>query len=277
MPLWTLASVWLHATTIVPSGATAANGPRSGLAPGTGSPYSSSDPSVVRVSATSVPNEDSPAARTRTTTVRSVVKFVPFTQPATATPSRFIALVANAEVLSDPLSSFTGSAAPAAPAAYAGIEEGGTPPGRDAGRTTDGSRRRGRARPAVDPTHIPTIVRISSCPATPATSSASTEALRRSRPAAEEAERLAERAAGLGDPTRLVVALALRDGEELCVCDLSWVVERPEKVVSHHVRKLRAAGLVTNRREGRMVMYRLTPAGAGLLDALTGPAAEVPA
>jgi DNA-binding transcriptional ArsR family regulator len=96
------------------------------------------------------------------------------------------------------------------------------------------------------------------------------EALRRARLSASEAERAAQRAAGLGDPTRLLLALALRDGGELCVCDLSWVVELPEKAVSHHVRKMRAAWLVASRREGRMVMYRLTPAGADLLRSLVG-------
>ncbi|WP_022927298.1 ArsR/SmtB family transcription factor [Patulibacter americanus] len=103
------------------------------------------------------------------------------------------------------------------------------------------------------------------------------EALRRARPTDEVAERGAERAAGLADPTRLVIALALRDGAELCVCDLSWVVERPEKAVSHHVRKLRAAGLVSSRRDGRMVMYRLTPDGTSLLAALTALDVAVPA
>ena len=43
---------------------------------------------------------------------------------------------------------------------------------------------------------------------------------------------------------------------------------------SHHLRSLRAAGLVTSRRDGKMVMCALTPAGASLLAALS---AEVPA
>jgi DNA-binding transcriptional ArsR family regulator len=52
------------------------------------------------------------------------------------------------------------------------------------------------------------------------------------------------------------------------VCDLAWVAERSEKLVSHHVRQLRAAGLVRSRRDGKMVMYRLTETGAELLKAL---------
>ena len=76
----------------------------------------------------------------------------------------------------------------------------------------------------------------------------------------------AERAKALGDPTRLMVAVALRDGGELCVCDLAWVCERSEKLVSHHVRALLAAGLVRSRRDGRMVMYARTGAGRALVD-----------
>ena len=100
------------------------------------------------------------------------------------------------------------------------------------------------------------------------------EALRASRLDREEAERRARSLAALGDPTRLTIALSLLEGGELCVCDLAWVTERAQNLVSHHVRALRAAGLVRSRREGRMVMYALTPAGIGLLTGLPQPAAE---
>jgi ArsR family transcriptional regulator, lead/cadmium/zinc/bismuth-responsive transcriptional repressor len=99
------------------------------------------------------------------------------------------------------------------------------------------------------------------------------EALRNARLEPAEAERRAAAAQALGDATRLTVAVSLRGGEELCVCDLSWIAERSEKVVSHHARALRNAGLAASRREGRMVMYRLTEEGQRLLDALL--AAEV--
>jgi DNA-binding transcriptional ArsR family regulator len=84
------------------------------------------------------------------------------------------------------------------------------------------------------------------------------------------AEQAAAAAKALGDPTRLTIAAALRDGGELCVCDLSWVVQRAENLVSHHVRVLRSAGLVHSRRDGKMVMYTLTPSGTTLLGALLG-------
>ena len=84
----------------------------------------------------------------------------------------------------------------------------------------------------------------------------------------------AAQAKALGDPTRLTIAAALRDASELCVCDLSWIVERAENLVSHHVRVLRTAGLVSSRRDGKMVMYALTEPGRALLDVVL---AQVPA
>ena len=65
-------------------------------------------------------------------------------------------------------------------------------------------------------------------------------------------------ALGLADPTRLTLAAALLDADELCVCDLAWIVERSQNLVSHHLRALRASGLVRSRRQGKMVMYALT-------------------
>jgi ArsR family transcriptional regulator, lead/cadmium/zinc/bismuth-responsive transcriptional repressor len=103
------------------------------------------------------------------------------------------------------------------------------------------------------------------------------ERLRASRLDPPEAEALASSARALADPTRLTLALALRDGGELCVCDLSWIVARSQALVSHHVRSLRAAGLVQSRREGKMVMYSLTSTGRHLLKAIVGAEAKVPA
>lgn len=87
------------------------------------------------------------------------------------------------------------------------------------------------------------------------------EALRLARPSPEVLAAAADRAKALADPTRLAVAAALRDGGELCVCDLAWVVDRSDALVSHHARALRAAGLVRSRRDGKMVMYSLTAEG----------------
>lgn len=102
------------------------------------------------------------------------------------------------------------------------------------------------------------------------------EQLRGTRPSGDELATAAGAAKALGDPTRLVVAVALRDGRELCVCDLAWVCERSDKLVSHHVGKLRSAGLVVSRREGKMVMYALSDVGRELLDAVLPTTQEAP-
>jgi DNA-binding transcriptional ArsR family regulator len=94
------------------------------------------------------------------------------------------------------------------------------------------------------------------------------EAIRAARPSEREARALAEGFRALGDPTRLTIALALREGGELCVCDLSWIAERADNLVSHHLRALRAAGLSDSRRDGKMALYSLTPRGHVLLDTL---------
>src|SRR5436190_1644685 len=79
------------------------------------------------------------------------------------------------------------------------------------------------------------------------------------------AQSVASTAQALADPTRLTVAAALLGADELCVCDLAWIVERTQNLVSHHVRALRAQGIVRSRREGKMVMYSLTDGGRALL------------
>jgi ArsR family transcriptional regulator len=73
------------------------------------------------------------------------------------------------------------------------------------------------------------------------------------------------------DPHRLAIlaALAAVDGE-ICVCDFTGVLPLNQPTVSHHLRILREAGLVTCERRGTWVYYRLAPdARAQLRDALT--------
>jgi DNA-binding transcriptional ArsR family regulator len=98
------------------------------------------------------------------------------------------------------------------------------------------------------------------------------EAVRHGLPPAAEIDAWARGAKALADPTRLAVALALRDGERACVCDLAWIVARDEKLVSHHVRQLKGAGLARSERDGKMVMYELTQRGRALLAAVSVPA-----
>jgi DNA-binding transcriptional ArsR family regulator len=89
------------------------------------------------------------------------------------------------------------------------------------------------------------------------------------------AQDAAERARALSDPTRLMLAAALREGEELCVCDLSWIAGRTQNLVSHHLRLLRSHRLVRSRRDGKLVMYSLTDEGRSLLSAVLSEEAEV--
>lgn len=96
------------------------------------------------------------------------------------------------------------------------------------------------------------------------------ERLRLDRLDGELAFRLAAQAKALSDPTRLTIAAALAATDEMCVCDLAWVTERAENLVSHHVRALRAIGLASSRRDGKMVLYRLTDSGRMLLAAVLG-------
>jgi DNA-binding transcriptional ArsR family regulator len=91
------------------------------------------------------------------------------------------------------------------------------------------------------------------------------ERLRTNRLAPEEADVAAGKARALSDPTRLMLAAALLQASELCVCDLAWIAERSQTLVSHHVRALRAHGIVRSRREGKMMMYSLTADGQTLL------------
>lgn len=100
------------------------------------------------------------------------------------------------------------------------------------------------------------------------------EAVRLGLPAPAAIEAMAAPAKTLGDPTRLAIALALREAGTACVCDLAWIVARDERLVSHHARHLKARGLARSERSGKMVMYELTDRGAELLAALT-PLVEV--
>jgi DNA-binding transcriptional ArsR family regulator len=100
------------------------------------------------------------------------------------------------------------------------------------------------------------------------------EELRRRRLDEATVQQASSRYQALGDPTRLNIAVALGGAPELCVCDLAWIVERAQNLVSHHLRALRAAGLVDYRRDGKMALYSLTDQGRALLELVVSPAKE---
>jgi len=62
----------------------------------------------------------------------------------------------------------------------------------------------------------------------------------------------------LSDPTRLEILERLRGGER-CVCDLQGALDAAQSRLSFHLRTLRDAGLVSDRKDGRWVYYSLRP------------------
>jgi ArsR family transcriptional regulator, arsenate/arsenite/antimonite-responsive transcriptional repressor len=70
--------------------------------------------------------------------------------------------------------------------------------------------------------------------------------------------RLAELCHALSDPTRLHILHLLRQGRR-CVCDLTDTMDAAQSRLSFHLRTLRDAGLVRDRREGRWVYYEIRP------------------
>ncbi|MFD0258175.1 metalloregulator ArsR/SmtB family transcription factor [Kitasatospora indigofera] len=109
--------------------------------------------------------------------------------------------------------------------------------------------------PVVEPEVAPC------CP--PVTSAALSEA---------DSVKMAAMFKALADPVRLRLfsRVASHEGGEACVCDIQDVgVSQP--TVSHHLKKLREAGLLTSERRGTWVYYRVAPevlaAMAGLLSA----------
>jgi ArsR family transcriptional regulator len=69
----------------------------------------------------------------------------------------------------------------------------------------------------------------------------------------------------LGDETRLRLLEQLRGGEQ-CVCDLSDELEASQPRLSFHLKTLKDAGLVTDRREGRWVYYAINPEALATLE-----------
>ncbi|MEU7314437.1 metalloregulator ArsR/SmtB family transcription factor [Streptomyces sp. NPDC007083] len=92
---------------------------------------------------------------------------------------------------------------------------------------------------------------------------------------AAEAETAARMFKALGDPVRLRLfsTVASHPGGEACVCDISDVgVSQP--TVSHHLKKLKDAGLLLSERRGTWVYYRVTPSVLAAMGQIltTGPA-----
>lgn len=73
----------------------------------------------------------------------------------------------------------------------------------------------------------------------------------------------------LGDETRLRLIERLREGEQ-CVCDLTDELEAGQSRLSFHLKTLKDAGVVTDRRQGRWIYYALNPEMFEVLEAIVG-------
>jgi len=69
--------------------------------------------------------------------------------------------------------------------------------------------------------------------------------------------RLVQTHKAIAHPTRLRLLAALRSGP-LCVCQMTAIVKLAASTVSEHLSELRKAGLISERKEGRWVEYRLS-------------------
>lgn len=80
-----------------------------------------------------------------------------------------------------------------------------------------------------------------------------------------EAERVARVFKALGDPTRvrLLSMIAASPAGELCVCDLTEPVGLSQPTVSHHMKQLAEAGLVTREQRGRWAYFRAVDGAVG--------------
>jgi ArsR family transcriptional regulator len=77
----------------------------------------------------------------------------------------------------------------------------------------------------------------------------------------------------MGDPVRLrlLSLIASHAGGEACVCDLTDVFDLTGATISHHLKVLREAGLISGERRGTWVYYRVHPDVLGRLSAVLVP------
>ena len=85
----------------------------------------------------------------------------------------------------------------------------------------------------------------------------------------EQAERLSRVLRALADPVRLrlLSLIGAHTGGEACVCELVERFDLSQPTISHHLKLLREAGLITSERRGTWVYYRALP---DVLEQLTG-------
>jgi ArsR family transcriptional regulator len=90
--------------------------------------------------------------------------------------------------------------------------------------------------------------------------------------AEDDADELAIAFKALADPARLrLLSLIASSSDGACACDLIEPLGRSQPTVSHHLKVLREAGLVTSEREGTWIWYRVVPERLDALRALLSP------
>lgn len=80
--------------------------------------------------------------------------------------------------------------------------------------------------------------------------------VKKALPSEERMSALADFFKVFGDPSRVKILLAL-EAHEMCVCDLAVLLNVTKSAISHQLRAFRENGLVTFRREGKVVYYSL--------------------
>ena len=90
---------------------------------------------------------------------------------------------------------------------------------------------------------------------------------------AEQSTELARLFKAMGDPVRLrlLSLIASHEGGEACVCDLTGVFDLTGPTISHHLKVLREAGLISGERRGTWVYYRVQPEALQRLSAVLVP------
>jgi ArsR family transcriptional regulator, arsenate/arsenite/antimonite-responsive transcriptional repressor len=90
---------------------------------------------------------------------------------------------------------------------------------------------------------------------------------------AEQAVELSRLFKAMGDPARLrlLSLIASHESGEACVCDLTGAFELSGPTISHHLKVLREAGLISGERRGTWVYYRVHPETLRQLSAVLVP------
>ncbi|MHA3684685.1 ArsR/SmtB family transcription factor [Leucobacter sp. HY1910] len=88
----------------------------------------------------------------------------------------------------------------------------------------------------------------------------------------EAAQSVASTLKALAEPLRLRIlsAIATDPRGESCVCDLAALADVAQPTISHHLKVLKTAGLVTSTRRGTWVWYRFVPTSTAAATALLG-------